>query len=343
MAQCVLSTFYRSVMNKPKLMMKKTSTLIYLLSLCAACSGNSGGPSFLPSSVAPAPAGNIAPAVNGALAAQAGSEKLIFHVGPVDIPAHTEVEQFLEHPLKLDFQLSRPAWVVGFAPKVVDSTGQELPATLLHHAELINHHESDPLCPSRDGNAFAIASSILTKVELPQGYGYPLLPSDPIEAKVVFQNPSDRAYINVFFEIALNTKPMNEFVALKDVQAVLLNFEPCSDKPLEIQPGEFSEKTVTHTLEKGGSLVLAHGVLQDYGVALQLKKDDALVPFWRTEARLDEAHRIIDLNDNPFTDPAGVPLADGGKITLGATYNNASSNWLYSAEGAAMLYISPEE
>lgn len=339
MAQCVLSAKYHSGMVRTQFMKKLFCTFLFL----SACSGSSGAPHFLQGGEPPAPAGNLAPAVNGALAAQAGLEKLIFHVGPIDIPAHTSVESFLERPLKLDFALTHPAWVVGFAPKVVDATGQELPAALLHHAELINHHEANPLCPSRDGNPFAIASSLLTTVELPQGYGYPLLPSDPVEAKVVFQNPGEQTYINVFFEITLLTKPMNEFVALKDVQAVLLDFEPCSEQALQIEPGEFAEKTVTHILEKGGDLVLAHGVLQDYGVALQLKKDDALVPFWRSEAKLDSEHHIVDLNDNPFTDAKGVPLADGESVTLGATYNNASDNWLHSAEGAAMLYISPEE
>ena len=278
------------------------------------------------------------------IAAQAGLEKIVFHVGPIDLPGNTRPEQFLDRPLSMRFQLDTPMWVIGFEPKVIDADGAKLPAKLLHRALLINKHETNSLCPqSNDGNPFAVASSLLTNVDFPEGYGYPVLPSDPIEAEVILQNPDETSYINVFFEITILAKPMNEFVALKDVHPIYVDFDPCTNEPLAIKPGDFSEESVSHSLDEGGSLVFAHGVLQDYGVAVSLKMDDEVEPFWRARARLNETHSIVDLENNPFEDPAGLPLKKGSELTLSASYDNFSKSWIEAASAGAMIYLARDE
>ena len=322
---------------------------VLLLAMIGCEQGNNGGPVFLdPSSGnnsgSNRPNPSTSPAVNEHLAAQAGLEKLTYHIGPIDLPAGTSADKLLAQPLSMNFQLTAPMWVIGFEPKVVNAQGDELPATLLHHAKLLNAHEENPLCPnSGKGNPFAVSSSLLTNVSLPAGYGYPLLPSDPVEAEVVLHNPGQESYIDVFFEITLLAKPMNEFVALKDVAAMLVDFEPCANQPLEVEPESLREESATYSIEEGGNLIFAHGVLQDYGVAVQLKKKDEINPFWRADAKLDSEHQILDLLDNPFADPAGIPFAKGDNITVGAIYDNFSKSWLHAASAGAMIYLARDE
>jgi len=63
---------------------------------------------------------------------------------------------------------------------------------------------------------------MLTEINLPQGYGYPILANDPLEAKVVLKNESSETYIDVYFELTLVVRPMNEMAGLKDVKPMLL-------------------------------------------------------------------------------------------------------------------------
>ena len=254
----------------------------------------------------------------------------------------------LEKPKTLTFQVNEPVWVIGFEPKIIDSDGNALPGKLLHKAIVFNKHEPNPMCASGNGgNPFAVATSTLTKVELPEGFGYPLVPEDPLEAKVVFQNPTSQDYLGVSFSFELTTIPMEKAKGYGDLKAILLDTDPCDHKPLSIEPGAFVEKSNTFSVLEGGHLMVANGLLSDYGVAVSLTHQEgnkpSLIPFWRAEAKLDESHQIIELTPNPFIDPSGKKIKQGDKLTLGVSFDNFSDDWHNAATGAAMVYVAPEE
>lgn len=274
------------------------------------------------------------------------TKSLIYNVGPVDLPSGETLAPETEAPAKLQFQVSEPVWVIGFKPRVTDSSGKDLPSSLLHKAVLFNKGESNPVCPSGgNGNPFAVATSTLTPIDLPQNFGYPLLPQDLLEAEAVFHNPTSQEYAGVLFSFELVTIPMDQAKGYADVQSMLLDNDPCEHKPIALEPGAFVEKSNTFTLPTGGSLMVANAVLSDYGVAVSLTHQEkgavSAVPFWRSEATLDAGHQILDLTDNPFFNPEGKSLQNGDKLTLGVAFDNFSNKWQESATGAAMIYLAP--
>ena len=283
-------------------------------------------------------------AVNEQLAKEAGVLHLIYHVGPVDLPAHTTLDAVEDRPLVMKFQVDQPLWIVGFEPKVINAAGQELPSALLYQAIVSNMHEENPICSEGSvGNPFIVATSTLTKINLPDGYGYPVLPTDPLEAKVILLNPTGDNNIDVSFELNVVAKPMNEFTGMKDVKPMLVDLDPCTHKPLQVEPGQFSKRQATYTLPSSGSLIVAHSVLQNHASFVELYKKTEVMPFWRSEALLDSNHYITELTNNPFEDPAGVKFKKGDTITLGVGYDNAESSWLKDASAAAMVYFAPKE
>lgn len=325
------------------------STVLLGLGLASCNKTGSSAPTFL---------GNPANGTPGTVSsANAGPEsfknmqsvqKLIYHVGPTDLTAKQKAGEMLEKPATLKFQVTEPVWVVGFEPKVIDSTGNILPGRLLYKAIIYNKAESNPLCASgNSGNPFAVATSTLTKVELPEGFGYPLLPEDPLEVKAVFHNPTEEEYPGVIFAFELTVIPMDQAKGYGDLKAILLDTDPCEQKPIAIEPGAFVEKSKTVTIPDGGSLMVANGVLSDYGIAVSLTHQEgsnaSVVPFWRAEAQLNETHQIIDLTDNPFFDPVGKNIRSGDKLTLGVSFDNFSEEWHNEATGAAMIYLAPQE
>lgn len=328
-----------------KIQMRFSSIILpfFLLSLgLAACTEGSSSPPFDGPDAAGPPEVQAPPSVDENLAEQAGVQRIIYHVGPVDLPAHTDAQVMIDRPLSMRFQTERELWVTGFTPKVVNANGEELPAELLHQAIVSNMHEENPLCAGSP-NPFFIASSMLTELNLPQGYGYPVLPTDPIEARVVLKNPTDTNYIDVFFEFALTAKSMNELSNLKDVKPVLLEPSPCDHAAMEAPPREFKNQNATYQVPMESSLVSANGILQDFGAAVELTKGTEAMPFWRAESVLDENHRVTALTGNPFEDAEGINFSSTDRITIGISYDNTSDAWLRGATAAAMIYLAPKD
>ena len=317
----------------------------------ASCSQGPGGAPQLSSSIPTSAAVSTAPSTGSSnsltgFEGQPSVQKLIYHVGPVDLVAGQTIEAMVDKPAALHFQVTEPVWVIAFEPKVVDADGKAVSGDLLHKAMIFNKHETNPACATdNNGNPFAVATSTLTKIEIPEGFGYPLVPEDPLEAKVVFKNPTNKDYLGVYFSFELTAIPMEKAKGYSDVKAVLLDTDPCEHKSLAIEPGAYVEKSQTFTMPEGGSLMIANGILSDYGIAVSLTHQSgsqpSLIPFWRAEAKMDETHRIIDLTPNPFIDLAGKKINAGDKLTLGVAFDNFSNEWHNGATGAAMVYLAP--
>jgi hypothetical protein len=284
------------------------------------------------------------PAVNEELAKESGILHLIYHLGPVDLPADTPLDTMLERPLTMKFQVDQPLWILGVKPKVIDMAGEELPAVLLHHAIISNAHEENPLCSEGTvGNPFIAVSSTLTKVDLPEGYGYAILPTDPLEAKVVLFNPTQENYVDVSLELSVIAKPMNEFTSMKDVKPLMLDLDACTHEPMKVEPEQFVKRQATYSLPAGGNLIAGHAVLQNYASFLELYRGKDILPFWRTETILDENHNLLGLKNDPFEDPAGVKFKKGDTITISVAYDNTKTNWIKGATSAAMIYYVMDE
>lgn len=316
------------------------AVVIALMAL-SACTQGGGTPAFLES-----PADETAPsadgAINAALASQSGEERLIYHVGPVDIPAGHKAD--FTRPLNFNFFLSKPMWVIGFEPRMVDANGEEVDSRLLHNAIISNQHEENPLCTSANvGNPFMVATSTLTPIRFPNGYGYPILASDPLEARVVVQNKTDTSYINVYFELTLIAKPMNEFVSMKDIKPMLFDVDACNHNPISIEPNSIDRAQATYTVPASYKLMVAHGVLQSYGICVDLTANKEVLPFWTAEAVFDEGSNILDLRNDPFENPSGIPFKGGDSLTLSVVYDNTSDGWLENATAAAMVYFAPKD
>jgi len=325
-------------------MRKHILTIICLTLVLIGCSKSGSGPSYLDPEPSVGSDGSSPPSVDERLAWEAGLKDIVYHVGPVDLPKGLEPEVMLERPLTMRFQVDEPLWVVGFKPKVVDKNGTELPSELLHLAIVSNMHEDNPLCSDAgSGNPFVAATSMLTSINLPRGYGYPILQSDPLEAMVVLKNDSDESYIDVFFELTLIARPMGEFTKLRDVKPMLVELDPCDHETVSVAPGKFVEHSATYQMPSDANLIVAHGVIEDFGSSVELVARGAPSPFWRAEAELDENHRIKELIGDPFSESEGVGFKEGDELTLSVAYDNFSESWLTGATAAAMVYLSSKD
>lgn len=310
------------------------------LSLLFACSTNGGNG-------APQPSFNstVNESENQVVGApKAQTKEIIFHAGPIDLPNDTAPDSMLEKPLTMRFQVGEPVWITGFESSVIDSNGNKLPSALLHRAIIFNLHEENPLCgDSKRGNPILAASSTTSSIEFPQGYAYPLLPTDPIELSVSMKNSTDKQYSGVYFSIKLISKPMNEYMKIKDLKPMLISADTCEYRPTKVGAEAIVEEAKTYKFERKSSLMIANATMEDCSVTVALTKKTEAVPFWRVQAKIDDKNNILSLTDNPFIDPAGVSFKSGETVTFSSGFNNTSSKWSNTSTAEVMMYVAEEE
>jgi len=265
-------------------------------------------------------------------------QKLTYKVGPFVLPAGQKAQVMWDAPGSITFKTEEPLWVTSFESSIEDSSGGELPSSLLHLAVLTNASEKNALCTDKEvANPFVAATSITKNIDMPDGAGYPVLSEDQIDAKVVLQNPTSHDFSGVYFKFEITAVPMKAAKNIKDVMPMLLNVDPCDYSPMAVAPKEFVKKEVRFIVPENGLLTKAYGLLQDYGVGVALLEKGQPAPFWEGKAELTGDHKIVSIP--VFEDPAGVPLKAGDEISMQVAYDNQAERWQDGAIGAVMAYI----
>lgn len=310
------------------------ATISFLLLVTASCSNGPGsGPTILPREEFPVT--NIS---TENTSDEAGRVVLSYQLGPFNLPAKTAASDMLARPASMQFNVKEAVWIKSFEPTIEDSEGNPLPNHLVHQILLINHGEENTFCTTKQtGNPFAAASSSMEKIELPEDHGYSVVPSDPLEAKVVLKNPTAEDFFGVFVKFTLTGETSADTSLINDIKPMMVDLDPCEHKPISIAPGQFVEKTGDVFVPEAGSIVKAYGLLQDYGVSITMTASGGDEPFWEGLAEINEDYQIIGLP--PFEDPAGIAVNRGDKLSLVVAYNNGSDNWYDDATGAAITYL----
>lgn len=306
--------------------------LLALATSVAACNGADGRSPDMSSKV-------IAQSSAQVTAPKTTVQKLNYTFGPYPLTAGTTATTMSSKDGKLSFHVDSPVWMTGFEPHIVDAKGNPLPSSLVQLVILSNTRESNPLCSTRQtGNPFAAATSLMQKVTLPEGYGYPLLPEDPLEARIVLRNPTTEDYSDVFFTFTITAEPMDVANYKLDVVPLLLDVDPCDHTSMTLPPNGMVEKKAEFVIPEDGKLVKAQGLLQDYGVSVSIEASKDAAKFtWSAMSQLNDSHQIVSLDS--YDNNKGAPLKKDDPIHLGVVYDNFSADWVSDATAAAIIYI----
>lgn len=263
---------------------------------------------------------------------------MTYQLGPFDLRAKTSAEAMREKPARISFAVDEAMWITGFAPRLENAAGEALPGTLLHFAMIANRSEENPLCTSEHtGNPLMAATGSLKEVQLPEGYGYAVLPEDSLEATVILHNPTDQDYSEVYFTFTVEGQPVASSQMVKDVLPLLLDTDPCTHAPLAVEPGAYVKKSERFAMPENGSVVAAYGLLQAYGVEISLSKESEAAPFWKAATSIDDTYQVTALES--YQNAEGLPVGAGDGVVLTVSYQNFSDEWLNDATAAAIVYL----
>ncbi len=338
---CVFPLESSRGINATDMNSKYFSLLLFLSTALTACTQGATAPAFksLDSVTEPTPTAAEQNASEPAASKPtAGLQKMTYQMGPFDLPAGTSAENMRENPAHITFAVDEAMWITGFAPRLENSRGEEIPGALLHLALVSNRSENNPLCGAEHtGNPLMAATSALKQIQLPEGYGYAVLPEDTLEAQVVLQNPTEEDFSDVYFTFTLQGQPMGTSQVMKDVLPLLLDTDPCKHLPLAVEPGAYLKKTERFTMPEAGSLIAAYGLLQAYGVEIALTKESDAAPFWEADATIDRSYQVTELAT--YEDAEGISVSSGDGMVLSVAYQNFSDVWFNDATAAAMVYV----
>jgi Stress up-regulated Nod 19/Copper binding proteins, plastocyanin/azurin family len=255
---------------------------------------------------------------------------------------------------------------------VVDANGKQVPISrlMLHHIVFLNLGKSvgakrDPTCgPGFErwdttslfpnmAERFYGAGEERAKMELPEGYGYPISKQDTWLMIFMFMNHrsvTDTAYIE--YDVTVDTRP-----DVTPVEPYWFDVGQCGTDPVYNVPGgrprgSVDKRRKVVVMPKAGRLVAAGGHVHGGGEALALRRPECpnseiytsrpiwggtRHPFYKVRPVLHEPGPI---HMTAFHSAAGVPIAAGEKVVLESRYDASLPHT--RVMGIMIVYVAPD-
>ncbi len=262
-------------------------------------------------------------------------------VGPMNLPAHTSHTK-MPQPPDLLWGVPMEGWLLAYHPKLVDSNGNAVPGTVLHHVAFWNENRPDFLCPNKEEHIFGAGSEMTDWAEVP-GYGYRVRKGDNIRIETMIHNPTaisyDKAYLEVVIPFQEAPGDASTAVPRKNVYPAWMDVASCGDSSYDLPPGK-SEKTGTVTVKYDGVLLGVGGHLHDYGKQIVLQDISRKETVATLDAKTDAQGLLESVPVKLFVQEGGYKFAKGDALRISATYDNPTGKLLPDgAMGIAVGYF----
>jgi hypothetical protein len=259
-------------------------------------------------------------------------------VGPMNFPANTSHMKMLQPP-DLVWKIPVNGWLLAYHPKLVDTSGNAVPGTLLHHVAFWNENRADFLCPNKEEHIFGAGSEMTDWAEVP-GYGYHVEKGEKIRIETMIHNPTAISYDKAYLEVVIPFEEMPGDVSAtaprKNVYPAWMDVASCGNSSYDLPAGK-SEKTGTVTVNYDGVLLGVGGHLHDFGRQIVLQDTTRKETVATLEARTDPQGHLESVPVKLFVQEGGYKFAKGDVLKISATYDNPTGKLL--SEGAMGIAV----
>ena len=262
-------------------------------------------------------------------------------VGPMNLPAHTSHTK-MPQPPDLVWEVPVDGWLLAYHPKLVDTGGNAVPGTVLHHVAFWNENRADFLCPNKEEHIFGAGSEMTDWTEVP-GYGYRVQKGEKIRIETMMYNPTATSYEKAFLEVVIpfEETPGDASAAAtrKNVYPAWMDVTSCGNSGYDLPAGK-SEKTGTVTVKYDGVLLGVGGHLHDYGKQIVLQDVSRKETVATLDAMGDAQGHLESVPVKLFFQDGGYKFASGDVLKISATYDNPTGKLLRDgAMGIAVGYF----
>ncbi len=222
------------------------------------------------------------------------------------------------------FEWPVDGWVRGATLRYLDAAGRELPATVGHHANLINFGRRQLLYPAYE--RLASWGPETGAMMLPATVGIPMQRGMPMGVTVYWHNHSGMAFPDVTVEIVAKWTPSTARLRPVDVLIEYVNVVyPVGRSGTFDVPTGSSRQSASFTQPIDARILAAGGHLHDHAVAMALREAGGRQLFSLTaerqaDGRVAAVERIL-----PGVRGDGIRLRAGRRYTLDGSYDNGST------------------
>ncbi|MEK6687259.1 MAG: hypothetical protein AABZ01_02215, partial [Gemmatimonadota bacterium] len=229
----------------------------------------------------------------------------------------------------------------GFRVELFDAEGAALPASLIHHVNMIDPQARELFLPiSR--RVMAVGSETGGQ-KLPWFlFGLPIAAGAELVANAMLHNPTETDYPSVTTRIVLQYVPGSRPWPVFDGYPFQLDvLFPVGDKSFPLPPGP-SSKSFEARPAIAGKIVAIGGHLHDYGTKIELTEVETGRVIWSTTPTLDDQGKVagvpigklygwfkVGATITPdrtyrvtvyYDNPTGEPLPEGGMGVVGGLF-----------------------
>jgi len=224
------------------------------------------------------------------------------------------------------------AWLRGFAVRLEDAKGRELPLRWIHHLKVVNFARRQLVYPITE--RLIAVSRESRDVKLPVSVGIPVRAGDELGVYVMWDAPADAPSHEVFIRIELQWTPAN--LLPRPVSALPFQVDvrfAVARNTFPVPPGRH-EWASEFELPVGGHLLLAGGHLHDYGVSVRLEDASTGKRILNIEARRDSSGHLLGMPRKLLAlRGEGLRLKAGRRYRIVAVYDNPTADTIPGAMG----------
>jgi hypothetical protein len=264
---------------------------------------------------------------------------IVVRIGPMNLPANTS-HMKTPQPPDLEWQIPIDGWLLAYAPKLVDASGNTVPGRVLHHTAFWNENRADFLCPNKEEHIFGAGGELTNWDEVP-GYGYRVQMGDKIRIETMVHNPTDTPYEKVYLELTIPYKEGDS--QLKNVYPTWMDVKSCGNSGYDLPAGN-SERDGTVTVRYNGVLLGVGGHMHDYAKQLVLEDLSRRETVATLDAKVDDGGKLLSMPTVLFLERGGYKFAAGDVLKISATYDNTTGKLLRDgAMGIVVGYFVPAD
>lgn len=284
----------------------------------------------------------FSPTARLAVSQDPSSNVLKVRVGPVKLPAHAD-HMSVAQPRDTYLTIPFDGWLVAYHPKVVDGSGTQVTAKVLHSVAFWNTGRSDFLCPNKEEHIFGASGEMNDWPAIP-GVGYRVRSGDRVRISTMFANPGETPFPEVYLDVQMEYRAASaETESLKSVYPTWFDVEECRDSSYDLEPGK-SSTAARFTMKFPGALLGVGGHLHDYGRVLVLEDVTHKSAIANLKPQTDSSGRLVFMPVVSFADSGGYRLEAGQVLKVTAAYDNPTGRYLpEGAMGIAVGYFLPDQ
>ena len=219
--------------------------------------------------------------------------------------------------------------IYGFRIELLDGTGQVLPASLIHHVNLIHPDTRELFLPI--SRRVLAAGSETGAQRLPWLlFGVPIEKGERLIVSAALHNPTGRDFSQVRVRVVLQYTPSRRPWPVFRGYAFQLDVAfPVGDKSFDLPPGH-SVRSYEGSPAVRGKIVAIGGHMHDHGVSIQLADAATGKVLWRATPTVDSTGHLVAIPVGRMygLTRLGIPVTPDRRYRVTVEYENPTGGVL---------------